>query len=198
MLFETDTLSNGKVLDYGYGMGITTHKGLRVNLHSGHDAAYRAADLYFSEYKIGIAVLSNFYSINPMNYGFKIADIFLKDKFPPQDLTSDKDSQNKKQKEIRIPEKKYVITTEILSEYEGKYICDELETLYTLRIENNKLVAKHWRNEDVVLNPEEENRFSSNQWWFKNVIFIRDTTGEITGFRLTSGRVRNLLFRRVL
>ena len=131
-----------------------------------------------------------------MKYGFKIADIFLEDKFPPQDLTSDKDNQDKEQKNIRIPDKKYKITNERLSEYEGKYICDELETLYTLRIENNRLVAKHWRNEDIVLNPEEEDRFSGDQWWFKNVKFIRDTTGEINGFRLTAGRVRNLLFRR--
>jgi len=96
----------------GYGIGVTSHKGHKVNLHSGHDAAYRAADLYFPEHNLGIAILSNFYSINPMEYGFKIADMFLEDKsVPNENETSNKqaDDETDTDKSLSVQTKNLIV-----------------------------------------------------------------------------------------
>jgi len=192
MLFETDTLSNGEFLDYGYGIGVTLHKGHKVILHSGHDAAYRAADLYFPEHKLGIAILSNFYSINPMEYGYKMADMFLEDK------TVSHQSEDKKPTAMETESNgKLSIQTNNLKEYEGKYYSNELQITYDLKLQDTTLILTFWRNEDVVLTPKQNDHFTGNQWWARSINFSRNEHNEIIGFKLTSGRVRNLKFQKI-
>ena len=192
MLFETDTLNNGKLLDYGYGIGVTTHKGNKVILHSGHDAAYRAADLYFPEYNLGIAILSNFYSINPMEYGFKIADMFLEDKTVSH--RSEEDNYSTKETEV---EGKFFIPPKNLKEYEGKYYSEELQITYDIKLQDTTLVLTFWRNENVILTPKQIDHFEGNQWWVRSIKFLRNQKRDIAGFNLTSGRVRNLKFQKI-
>jgi hypothetical protein len=38
--------------------------------------------------------------------------------------------------------------------------------------------------------------FLGGQWFFRQVRFTRDIGNQITGFRLSGGRVRNLLFEK--
>jgi len=192
MLFETDTLNNGELLDYGYGIGVTSHKGHKVNLHSGHDAGYRAADLYFPEHNLGIAILSNFYSINPMEYGFKIADLFLEDKTVSHQTENNKHSIKKTKSEVN-----FSIQPKNLKEYEGKYFSNELQITYDIKIQDKTLILTFWRNEDVVLTPKQNDHFTGNQWWVRNIKFSRNENREIIGFILTSGRVRNLKFQKI-
>ena len=194
MLNETDTLNNGEVLDYGYGVGVTTHNGSKVILHSGQDAGYRAADLYYPDSKIGIAILSNFYSINPMSYGFKISDLFLENKTK---ANIEESIQNAGQENDNKEPEHYSPASGELKDYEGKYFCDELETQYTLIIDKDKLTAKHWRNEDTKLTAVSPGCFEGNQSWFQTIDFIRDNYNNILGFNLTSGRARNLFFRKM-
>jgi CubicO group peptidase (beta-lactamase class C family) len=193
MLFETDTLNNGELLDYGYGIGVTSYKGHKVNLHSGHDAAYRAADLYFPEYKLGIAVLSNFYSISPMEYGFKIADIFLEDKTVSHQ-SEDEEPTNPHETES---ERSISFQPRNQKEYEGKYYSRELQITYDIKLQDTTLILAFWRNEDIGLTPEQNDHFTGNQWWARDIKFSRNENKEITGFKLTSGRVRNLKFQKI-
>ena len=192
MLFETDTLNNGELLDYGYGIGVTSHNGHKVILHSGHDAGYRAADLYFPEHKLGMAILSNFYSINPMEYGFKIADMFLEDK--TRSHQSEDTKHTAKETEI---EENCSIPLKNLKEYEGKYYSNELQITYDIKVQDTTLILAFWRNEDVVLTAKQNDRFTGNQWWVRNINFSRNEHNEIIGFELTSGRVRNLKFQKI-
>jgi CubicO group peptidase (beta-lactamase class C family) len=192
MLFETDTLNNGELLDYGYGIGVTSHKGHKVNLHSGHDAGYRAADLYFPEHNLGIAILSNFYSINPMEYGFKIADLFLEDK-----TVSHQSENNKPSAKETDSEGNFSIQPKNIKEYEGKYYSNELQITYDIKLQAKTLILTFWRNEDVVLTPKQNDHFTGNQWWVRNIKFSRNENREIIGFIITSGRVRNLKFQKI-
>jgi len=83
-----------------------------------------------------------------------------------------------------------------LEQYVGDYYSDELGTFYTITIEGNKLVARHRRHGEIQLNPTIKDELTGNQWWFQNVHFMRDEKELIIGFKLSSGRVRNLLFSR--
>jgi CubicO group peptidase (beta-lactamase class C family) len=83
-----------------------------------------------------------------------------------------------------------------LAEYTGEYYSEELGTTYTLVVRDDALVATHVRHDTITLTPSAPDAFSGNTWFFGQVQFERDADGSITGFRVTSGRVRGLLFMR--
>jgi hypothetical protein len=83
-----------------------------------------------------------------------------------------------------------------LAEYTGEYYSEELGTTYRLVVRDDALVATHVRHDPIPLTPSAPDAFNGNTWFFGDVQFERDADGSITGFRVTSGRVRNLLFVR--
>ena len=83
-----------------------------------------------------------------------------------------------------------------LTQFAGDYYSPELGTTYTLVVKDGKIVAQHRRHDDITFTELEGDLFSGNRWFFQTVQFTRDSEKRITGFRLTSGRVRNLRFDR--
>lgn len=83
-----------------------------------------------------------------------------------------------------------------LEQFAGDYYSEELGTFYTISIKDSMLVARHRRFGEIQLSPTIKDQLSGNKWWFQNVNFIRDENQMVTGFNLTGGRVRNLLFTR--
>ena len=83
-----------------------------------------------------------------------------------------------------------------LAEFAGDYYSPELGTTYMLVVKDGKLVAQHRRHDDTPLTELEGDLFSGNRWFFQTVQFTRDSEKRITGFRLTSGRARNVRFDR--
>ena len=83
-----------------------------------------------------------------------------------------------------------------LTEFAGAYYSPELGTGYMLVVKDGKLVAQHRRHDDIPLTELEGDLFSSSRWFFQTVQFTRDSEKRITGFRLSSGRARNVRFHR--
>ncbi|HKY29884.1 MAG TPA: serine hydrolase [Pyrinomonadaceae bacterium] len=83
-----------------------------------------------------------------------------------------------------------------LTQFAGDYYSPELGTGYSLVVKDGKLIAQHRRHDDISLTELDGDLFSGNRWFFQTVQFTRDSEKRITGFRLTSGRVRNLRFDR--
>lgn len=84
-----------------------------------------------------------------------------------------------------------------LSEFTGEFYSEELATSYHFQVEEGKLIAKHSRLSDITLNPSKKDVFSGNAWYFGQITFVRDTEGQITGCKVSNGRVRNLNFYKV-
>jgi hypothetical protein len=80
-----------------------------------------------------------------------------------------------------------------LSEYAGEYFSPELSTTYTLVLESGKLTAKHFRTGDTHLTLNQPDKFSGDQWYFGNIEFTRENN-VITGCKVSTGRVKNLVF----
>ncbi len=141
-----------------------------------------------------MAVLSNSYSIKPQQLGLQIADIYLNESFPGEQPKSDPG------KAAGLPGsgsiKPISLSREQLLEYAGNYFSEELETRYTIILRGDKLVTCHWRNSDVPLTPEDKDHFSGD-YPMRRLHFMRDTKDRITGFRVTAGRARNVLFRKM-
>jgi CubicO group peptidase (beta-lactamase class C family) len=194
VLFESAKLKSGEDPGYGYGIGVVRYRNLRAVWHSGHDAGYRAFVAYFPDERFGVAVLSNFLSIDPSNLGKKIADIYLADAMSPDVVEPAAPAKDAEESKTNAP---FPVATQRLGELAGNYWSEELETTYHLLSVNGRLVIRHWRNEDVVLTPTGQDLFEGNQDWVTGVRFLRDGKGTVTGFRLTGGRVRSLLFKRM-
>jgi hypothetical protein len=96
-----------------------------------------------------------------------------------------------------------VLETPKLAEYEGCYLSDELQTLYTLEAEAEGLRARHLRCDDWRLRPIRsclahtfEDEFAQSGDWPGKVIFERRSGDKISGFRVR-GSGHNLFFRKL-
>jgi hypothetical protein len=85
-----------------------------------------------------------------------------------------------------------------ISDLCGDYTSEELQTAYTLKIQDNRLIAAHFHNENVRLMQIEKDHWIGNQWWFKDLKFIRNEHDRIIGFKLNADEdnIQNLLFTK--
>lgn len=84
-----------------------------------------------------------------------------------------------------------------LTDYTGDFYSEELSTTYHFTIVEGKLIVTHRRLSDFSLDLMKEDVFVSDEWFFGEVKFIRDSQNVITGFSASNGRVRNLYFAKI-
>ena len=84
-----------------------------------------------------------------------------------------------------------------LSAFLGTYYSPEIETLYDVREGGDGLVVYHLRFGEVPLLAGGEDTFTGSQFFMSQVRFTRDDSGDVDGFDLTGGRVRNLRFEKL-
>ncbi|MDX2431988.1 MAG: serine hydrolase [Bacteroides sp.] len=89
-------------------------------------------------------------------------------------------------------------TTVDLLEFTGRFYSEELATAYDLKIHKGKLVAQHIRLSDIELGPLKKDVFSGDAWFFSQIEFIRENDKTISGCKVSSGRVRNLYFKKLV
>ncbi len=82
-----------------------------------------------------------------------------------------------------------------LKEYAGRYYSDELDIRYDITVKSGALLVETSRSEPVPGDPQKKDVFSIGG--FARIRFQRDTNGAVTGFTVTTGRVRNLRFVRL-
>jgi hypothetical protein len=82
-----------------------------------------------------------------------------------------------------------------LNEYTGSYYSRELETTYKVYLDNGKLMVHQMRLGDFNLNPDivEPDKFSSQAGALS---FYKDQMNKVAGFKLSGGRVRNIVFEK--
>ncbi len=85
---------------------------------------------------------------------------------------------------------------EDLETFTGNYFSEELQTTYSIELNEGNLVARHLRTGDISLVPASENHFRGDRWYMQGVRFIKEN-GEVTGFRASSSRVWNVWFERI-
>jgi hypothetical protein len=85
-------------------------------------------------------------------------------------------------------------TVSNLEEFTGKYYSPELDTFYTAVLKKNKLTFTHARANDFTISAKKNDLFIGSGYSFK---FERNDKQQVTGFRISSGRVKNLWFKKV-
>jgi CubicO group peptidase (beta-lactamase class C family) len=192
-MYETGILNGGEATPIGFGVGVWEYRGQRIVTHSGQDAGYRSYTAYFPEQRFGIVILTNFYSIDPSSLSMQIANIFLESVLTGEEADEPSDEKTEAEAIPEVPK----LDKDQLREYCGRFYSDEIETTYHIVIRDGALVATHIRNEDVNLTSLSKDEFSGDQWWFHKIHFDRNEDGDIIGFRLSAGGVRNLRFEKM-
>jgi len=81
-----------------------------------------------------------------------------------------------------------------LKQFVGEYFSPELNTTYKAVLIDDKLTFTHARLSDFVITAAKSDLFTSDGYSY---VFERDATNAITGFRVSAGRVQNLLFKKL-
>ena len=83
-----------------------------------------------------------------------------------------------------------------LESYVGIYKNKEFNTYYEILISENKLIAKHLTNGEIILNPLSKNSFSAG-YPLGELDFILDSAGSVKSFILSGQNFNNIKFFKV-
>ena len=189
-MHQRGVLNNGEQIDYAFGLNIGEYRGLKTVGHSGSWRGFRSHLMRFPDQRFGVVILCNLDTFNPLSLAEKVADLYLADILAPVE-TSEPEKATEPDESI----KSEPLSPEQLTEFEGDYYTEELDTTYTIVKYEAGLVAQHRRHDDIVLTYA-NGHFRGNAWFFPEIHFVRDDAGCITGFSLTGNRVRNLHFEK--
>jgi CubicO group peptidase (beta-lactamase class C family) len=89
---------------------------------------------------------------------------------------------------------KWTPNLEDLKSFKGDYWSDEIETVYHLKMTDEKLTIQHRWLGEIILEPVTNDFFKTD--WGYNVNFVRNKAGEISGLSIYSGRTLNVFFHR--
>jgi CubicO group peptidase (beta-lactamase class C family) len=184
MLHTQGKLNNGQTIDYAFGLVIGTYRGLRTVSHSGSWAGFRASLIRFPEEKFSIICLSNLSTFNPAAISYKIADIYLADKFKEE-------IKKEKPQEIRA----FPLSERELREKCGNYKEIKFGLWLVLSLEKEKLKAQIGRQE-LLLTPVSQNTFQA--WLGESPItleFSRDEKGQIKAQLTGLGREKYVFLK---
>lgn len=184
-------LNNGETFDGAYGQFINKYKGLNQIQHGGADAGYRSYLGRFPDQKLAVMVFSNFPQSNPKNLALQVADLYLKDAFEKESDAATNADELIESQEFASPN--YEVSD--LKEFVGAYFSPELNTTYEAVLKDGKLTFTHARASDFVISVAENDLFLFDG---KSFMFERNDNQQITGFRISSGRVKNLWFKKII
>lgn len=188
---EQGVLNSGDTIKYALGQSVSSRNGLKMVAHGGSDAGFRSYLARFPDQHFSVMTFSNDASFKASGMAKDIADIYLKDTYTSK---NDGNSTKRSSKKSKSPSGKRPV---VLEDYEGEYYSEELSTSYTFIVKKDRLVAEHPKHSDILLKHKNKDIFEGNQWFFGTTDFERNTDGQITGCRISSGRVRNLKFRKI-
>jgi CubicO group peptidase (beta-lactamase class C family) len=185
---EHGKLNSGKELPYASGLQHGNYRGLPTVSHSGADAGYRAELLRFPEQHFSVACLCNQAETNPAQLSRQVADIYLRDQFKeaaPVRATASTTAP--------APPPELHLTPEKLNGYVGAYVSSEIEAVYRITLDNGRLKLNRLKSKPTDLRPIRPDFFEGDPG---DLQFQRDSSGQVVGFTLNSGRIQNFRFSR--
>jgi len=83
---------------------------------------------------------------------------------------------------------------EQLGEYAGEYVSDEIDPLYRLKVEGDKLTLRRLKQKPDSLQPATQDVFTGKLGTLR---FTRDSSHRVSGFVLDAGRIQGFRFKRL-
>lgn len=152
-------LNDGRATNYGFGLSLSSYRGLQTVGHGGSDSGYRAQVTWFPEADFGVVVLANVGNFKPGSLALQIADIYLTEQLGADELAD-------------APE--LTLAQDELERYVGIYLHPTTNQVRRIELRDSKLFMPSGFGEDMELTaigpdrfrigePPHEVRFSVNE-----------------------------------
>ena len=104
--------------------------------------------------------------------------------------------QNGEHRAVRVDDEEEAKSLD-LSAFAGRYLSQELETIYTIAVtDSDQLELRHRRFKPVPLHHAADDRFNGG-FPVVSVEFVRDEDGQVTALKAGNVRARDIVFERV-
>lgn len=103
--------------------------------------------------------------------------------------------QNGDHRARRLEDEAWVPSEADRAAYAGRYFSEELETFYTVVIQDSNLVVQQRRMDDVTLTPSNEDHFTGG-FPIAEVTFVRNDAGDVIALTVGNGRTRGVRFEK--
>ena len=193
------TLNNGEPIGYAHGITPGEYRGLRTVGHSGHSWGFLTELRRYVESRLSIAVSCNAEYGDPGELARRVADHYLADQLGPEESDDEEDDAGEEVEDSHpVPSPS---PTE-LAQFTGSFFSAELDATYRFAVADGGLVVRVEQQPALDAKPVAENEFrvefESRGWPASpaRLEFDRDGSGAVTGFSLSSGSERGLVFER--
>jgi CubicO group peptidase (beta-lactamase class C family) len=200
MMLTEGYLNNGDPVGYAQGIRLQEYRGLRTVGHSGSSWGFRTELVRFVEPGLSIAIACNADSANPGNLAQRVADHYLTDQLGPE---SGDEAPGADQQVADAASEPPALTSDQLAEFAGVFFAPELDATYRFEVVDGGLVVRIEQEPPlevaVVADDRFEFRFHPQGWSGPQPVsleFDRNRTGAVTGFGLSLGSERGIVFER--
>ena len=199
------TLNNGEPIGYAQGVVPGEYRGLPTVGHGGHSWGFRTELRRFVEPSLSIAIACNAEFAEPGDLARRVADHFLADRLGPESSDEDEESDDDQEDADATsasPSLSSSLSSVELAEFAGSFFSAELDATYRFAVVDGNLALRIEQEPALQVAPvaedELEVRFESRGWAASpaRLEFKRNASGAITGFSLSSGSERGLVFEK--
>lgn len=193
-------LNNGDPTGYAQGIELDGYRGLRTVRHSGSSWGFRTELARFVEPGLAIAISCNADSAEPGKLAQRVADYFLADQLGPDSSDS---APGEDQQVTAAPSELLSLSRDELAEFVGEFFSPELDATYRFALADGGLVVRIEQEPPLEVVPVADDKFEMRfhpQGWSEpepvSLTFDRSAAGVITGFDLSAGTERGIVFER--
>jgi len=156
--------------------------------HGGSLGGYRAHIIRFRDERFSVVALCNLASIAPGTLTRRVVDISLGDRLKPAPAAG----RAAPARPSRAAGERYEPVG--LVEFAGRYVSDELESVYEITVDNDLLRLRRGHQRQVLsLQPGPRDEFSVAGGTIR---FVRNAAGRVEGLTVDAGRARGMRFDR--
>jgi CubicO group peptidase (beta-lactamase class C family) len=194
---EPSVLNNGERVvyyslpgDVGYyakGQIQRIYRGLDVLSHGGHAGGFRSSFWRFPRQRFALVLLSNDEHFAQLHDVEAVVDLYLKDLLKPkQNAGAPAAGTNKP---LPRPNAR-------LNDFEGRFYNEEIDSAYTAKVLNGKLLLTHLRHGDIQLADAGKDTFTGRIEFPSQFEFHRDAAGQVVELRISNFGAKNMKFKR--
>ncbi len=194
------TLNRGDPIGYAHGITFAEYRGLRTVGHGGHSWGFLTELRRYVDSGLSIAVSCNAEYGSPGELARRVADHYLADQLGPEESDEEEDDDNGEDEDS--PPAPSLSPAE-LARFAGSFFSSELDATYRFAVVDGGLTLRIEQQPALEVKPVAEDafrvEFESRGWAASpaRLEFERDATGAVTGFSLSSGSERGLVFEKL-
>jgi len=193
-------LNNGDPIKDAQGIRRGEYRGLRTVGHGGSSWGFRTEIVRFVEAGLSIAISCNMGDVNPQNMAKRVADHYLAEQLGAKAAYVVSGGNRENAQEVTTPP---VLSSEQLAEFSGSFYAPELDATYRFAVVDGGLVVRIEQELMLDVAPVADDQFEISfhpRGWSEpgtiSLEFDRNRADVVTGFGLSMGRERGIVFER--